>query len=171
MKRRFLAVSIVLALAFSGTSLFATETAITDEKADNIVDNCTSIRDSLKRLQKDDSRSRVYLGQIYQHVIADYITPLNVRLVKNNLADSTLTEIQSEFTETREAFNRSFISYSKKLEELITINCKEKPEEFYKKLESVRTARKEVNKYTDDLLDIIRENRDTVKTVMESLEK
>ena len=171
MKRRFLAVPIVLALVFSSTSLFAAETILTDEQTDNIIDNCTSIRDSLKRLQKEDSRTRVYLGQIYQHVISDYITPLNVRLVKNNLTNSALMDIQSSFTETREAFNRSFISYSQKLEKLVAINCKEKPEEFYEKLEDVREARKEVNDLATELQEIIRDHRSAVNSVMKSLEK
>ena len=118
-----------------------TKTKLSSTKRDNISENCSSIRQSLKLLQRSDARARTYFGAIYETVSSKYITPLNLRLVKNNLSSVSLINIQSAISTARTNFNADYIDYSKSLEELIAIDCRLDPEHFYEQLEKTREKR------------------------------
>ena len=115
--------------------------AISEEQRAGIMDHCETIRESLKTVQKNDSRTRVFLGAHYETILSKYITPLNVKLVENNMSVSGLVENQNKIADDRTIFINDFISYQKHLEELISIDCKNEPERFYEKLEKVRQKR------------------------------
>ena len=116
--------------------------AISDGQKSAIEKNCETIRDNLKKVQKEDSRTRVYLGGYYETILSKFITPLNVRLVENNLSSAELVENQNDFATSRGVFVSDFITYQQGLEELVGMDCKEKPEEFYNQLAVVRQKRK-----------------------------
>lgn len=116
--------------------------AISKTEAKLVSDHCTAIRDNLKTLQKMDARVRVYLGSYYEAILSNFITPLNVRLVENNLSNGDLVENQNDFADARALFSSDFIKYQRGLEELVGMNCKDEPEAFYNKLEIVRQKRK-----------------------------
>lgn len=107
----------------------------------NISTGCASIQTSLKNLQKNDSKARVLLGTSYQALLTNFLSPLNVRLVKNNLPDTNLTRIQSEMFASRNNFVNLFVTYSQHLETLISLDCKNQPDSFYYELENVRFLR------------------------------
>lgn len=116
--------------------------AITEAQSTSITKNCDTIKDDLKKIQKEDARVRVYLGGYYETILSKFITPLNVRLVENNLSSAGLVENQNKFAEAKKTFVNDFVVYQQGLEELVGIDCKQKPEEFYDKLELVRQKRK-----------------------------
>ena len=120
--------------------------ALTKSQEEAIVERCNTIKDGLKKIQKEDARTRVYLGGYYEAILSKFIMPLNVRLVENSLAEVALTENQNNFATTKKAFNDDYISYQQGLEELVLMDCKTEPEKFYEKLVSVRGKRKTVNK-------------------------
>ena len=107
-----------------------------------IVKRCDVIHENLKKVQKEDSKVRVYLGGYYETILTKFITPLNVRLVENNLSSAGLVENQNKFATSKATFASDFIVYQQGLEELVGMDCKEKPEEFYDKLVVVRQKRK-----------------------------
>ena len=115
--------------------------AITEAQETAIIENCSDIKESLKKVQKDDSKTRVYLGGYYEAILTRFITPLNIRLVENNLSSAKLIENQNEFVADKSLFADDFIVYQKNLEDLVSIDCKEEPEEFYEKLDIVRQKR------------------------------
>ena len=115
--------------------------AITDEQSAAIKDHCETIRENLKRVQKEDSRVRVYLGGYYETILSKFIVPLNVRLVENNLSSAGLVENQNKFAAVKADFADDFVKYQKELEELVGMDCKEKPADFYDKLTAVRQRR------------------------------
>lgn len=116
--------------------------AITDEQSGAIVRRCDTIKDDLKKVQKEDARVRVYLGGHYETILSKFIMPLNVRLVENNLSNAGLVENQNDFAASKTIFANDFVNYQQGLEELVGIDCKEKPGEFYDKLVTVRQKRK-----------------------------
>lgn len=116
--------------------------AISEIQSEAIVGRCDTIKDDLKKVQKEDARARVYLGGYYETILSKFIMPLNVRLVENNLSSAGLVENQNKFAETKTTFASDFIGYQQGLEELVGIDCKQKPEEFYDKLVVVRQKRK-----------------------------
>ena len=116
--------------------------AITEAQNAAIVKNCDTIKEDLKKVQKEDARVRVYLGGYYEAILTKFITPLNVRLVENNLSSAELVENQNKVAKAKSTFAEDFVNYQKGLEELVGMDCKEKPEEFYDELVTVRQKRK-----------------------------
>lgn len=115
--------------------------AITDAQKKSITTNCQQIKSNLRTLQKNDARIRVYLGSYYETILTKFITPLNVRLVENNLSNADFVENQNKFAEAKNLFANDYIKYQQYLEELVAIDCKSEPDKFYEKLESVRRRR------------------------------
>lgn len=174
MKRKSLSILIILA-TFS-LSLFQTQTfaeepdkVLTDEQIGNIITNCSSIKETLKRVQNSDRNTRISLGRTYQTILTNFITPLNVRLVKNNRSDTTLTNIQAVFSQTREAFNRDYISYSQDLEMLIDMDCTDKPNDFYYQLDKTRESRRKIANDINAINSIISNHTEAVNNLIISL--
>lgn len=151
--------------------LAAEEPSLSDSQRGAISQNCQSIKSSLKSLQKADSRTRVLLGTNYQTILSDYLTPLNVRLVKNNQPNSTLTNLQSSFVAERDGFNQQFIKYSQSLESLINVDCQSNPDDFYRQLGDVRTQRAKLNKSVAKLDQLSSQHITTVTKLRDSLKK
>ena len=144
-------------------------TAISDEQKTAISENCPSIKTSIKILQKADSRTRVFLGTSYEHILTNFISPLNIRLAKNNHPDTTLSEIQIQFATKRNKFSDTFTQYMKSLETLSNTDCTHDPEIFYNNLEKTRAQRKELNQLSKDLRDLTIKNVETVNMLKDSL--
>lgn len=137
MKKYLLPVAVLIAMFISLPAL-----AISETQKNSIIDNCASIKQTLEGIQKTDARARVYLGSYYEAILTKYITPLNVRLVENNLSTAELVENQNNFASAKTVFTNDYISYQQNLEELVAIDCKTEPESFYDKLIKVRQKRK-----------------------------
>ncbi len=140
------------ALGVSETEV-ATETAETDavgtEKVEisetlqaGIRENCTTIKENLAKVQKTDARARVYLGRYYETILTKFVTPLNLRLVENNLSAADLVENQTKMADARTLFINDYVNYQKELESLVAMSCEEKEGEFYQQLVKVRQKRK-----------------------------
>ena len=112
------------------------------EQSVAVAEHCDVVKENLKKVQKEDSRVRVYLGGYYESILTKFITPLNVRLVENNLSSASLVENQNNFAAAKTLFVNDFIKYQQGLEELVGMDCKQEPEKFYDKLVVVRQKRK-----------------------------
>lgn len=146
-KSRLLGVGLRVQIAFfallaSLSGQFCAVQAISPNQSAAIVEHCDTIKDELKKVQKEDARVRVYLGGYYETILTKFITPLNVRLVENNLSSAGLVENQNNFAGTKTLFANDFIAYQQGLEELVGLDCKQEPEKFYDKLTTVRQKRK-----------------------------
>lgn len=138
---------IILMLICQGVPV----SAITEGQSAAIVDHCDTIREDLKKVQKEDARVRVYLGGYYETILTKFVTPLNVRLVENNLSSADLVENQNDFAAAKALFVNDFVTYQQGLEELVGMDCKKEPEKFYDNLRVVRQKRKVM---TQDVLKI-----------------
>ena len=153
MKYAFLCCGL-LVFGFSSNTVMA----ISDTQKNAISDHCSEIKDSLKSIQKTDARTRVYLGGYYENVLSDFIMPLNVRLVENNLSNAKLVENQNQVAETKTLFMNDYIGYQQNLEELIAMDCKIDAENFYNKLDKVRQKRKIVEQDTLKMRNLMSEH-------------
>ena len=133
---------LVLVMVFACGLVCMPVRAISENQKSAIVDNCDSIKNSLKQVQKDDARVRIALGGRYETILTNFITPFNVRLVENGLSNADLVENQNEFSNSKITFNNDYIKYQQELENLIALDCKNSPDDFYDKLEKVRQKRK-----------------------------
>lgn len=155
----------VLCGGFLSVKVFAEgeeQLTITDTQRATIVDHCDAMKDNLKMLQRTDSRTRVYLGRYFETILTNFITPLNLRLVENNISNAALLENQTNFAERRIRFVNDFIVYQQALEDLVRIDCKNGPDRFYEKLQSTKEKRKIVNRdviklksYTDEQVKLV----------------
>ena len=146
-----------------------THRKLNDTERGNISMSCTSIQTSLKNIQRNDSKTRVILGTNYQTLLSNYISPLNVRLIKNNLPDSTLISIQSETITSRNSFTNLFVTYSQRLESLISIDCKNQPDTFYSELENVRFLRSQLEESVNKVNTALSNHLKTVNQLREKL--
>lgn len=142
--KKFLVLAAILVMSLAVVSV----KAISEPQEKAIVDHCKTIRSSLKDTQRADSRTRVYLGEYYDKILTDFVTPLNMRLVENNLSTAELVENQNKIADTKTLFNNDFVSYQQDLEELVLMDCADDPAGFYDKLVKVRQKRKIVEQDT-----------------------
>ena len=149
--------------------VYVTHRKLNDTERGNISMNCASIQTSLKNVQRNDSKTRVILGTNYQTLLSNYISPLNVRLIKNNLPDSTLISIQSEAITSRNSFTNLFVTYSQRLESLISIDCKNQPDTFYSELENVRFLRSQLEESVNKVNTALSNHLKTVNQLREKL--
>ena len=169
MKRVILAAAVLVGGLSFTPGVLAEEVKLSEAQKGAISQNCASIKQSLSNLQKVDSRTRVFLGSTYRNVLDNFVTPLNLRLVKDNKAVSELAAVQTDFAEGKDEFSEKFITYSRKLEELIDTDCVAEPVKFYEKLGEVRKARGEVRKTVTEMDETLTEHKKIVKKKMEDL--
>ena len=157
-----LVVSIVTAQPVSAAEL-------SDDQTGAISQHCATTKQSLRTLQRTDARSRSYLGSAYENLLSDYISPLNLRLINSNQPNANLTKIHSQILETRQDFISRYTSYSQALEELISSDCQNHPNEFYDKLTNTRKKRAELSSVTTTLRNLFSEHLTEVRLLRNSL--
>ena len=128
-----------------------TKAKLNDDQRGEISMNCSSTKSGLKKLQVSDAKIRSLLGANYQTILNSYITPFNLRLVKNNQNLGDLSDLQSNFVLQKNDFNSLYITYSQQFENLLSIDCQKNPDEFYDQLIVTRESRKELNQKVEDL--------------------
>lgn len=141
--------------------------ALSKEEANAITSNCSTIKQSLSQLQKADSKTRTYLGTTYETIAGKFITPLNLRLVRNNRP--TLSDIQSDFSKAQIEFRDSYTAYMREMENLIALNCQTEPEKFYKQLVTVRERRAKVRLAVEELKKLTAEQSQAVLELQKEL--
>ena len=129
----------------------ASKAKLTDDQRGEISMSCSSIKSGLKKLQVSDAKIRSLLGANYQTILNSYITPFNLRLVKNNQNLGDLSDLQSNFVLQKNDFNSLYIAYSQQFENLLSIDCQKNPDDFYNQLIITRESRKELNQKVEDL--------------------
>ena len=152
--------SLILMFSFLTVAhTFANDSILSNDQAENLKTNCSSIKNSLKQIQNSDRNTRISIGYTYQTILADFITPLNVRLIKNNSSDPNLSQIQNQFVALREDFNHK------------NIDCSNEPIAFYHRLESTRNKRSEIITLAEDLNKIIDQHQSSVNSLKDSLKE
>lgn len=141
-------ISVIVCAVMMSLCLVNVVGATTKKQDTAIVDHCDTIRESLKKVQKDDARIRVFLGGRYETILTKFIVPLNMRLVENSLSNADLVENQNEFAEAKTVFVNDYIGYQQELENLVGMDCKNEPGKFYDQLTKARQKRKTIRQDT-----------------------
>lgn len=162
----YLAVAV---LVWLGVNTPNSAMAISAHQSDAIVQNCNQIKQSLIKLQHADSRTRTYLGSAYEAISGRFITPLNLRLIRNNTPSAELFRIQNDFVSAQADFRNKYVDYMRELESLIAADCSAHPEDFYNLLTSVRNKREELRVSTKKVSDLASEQYGAVEDLMETL--
>lgn len=149
--------TLLLPLLFANNS-----SALTADQLNTISQGCNTIKSSLTQLQRADSRVRTHLGSSYEKILTNFMRPLNLRIVNNNLSSATLVSIQSDFALYRSNFSSDFITYSQSLENLIATDCQNSPQEFYNRLVTTRKLREVVRRDVESLSNVANTHRSAV---------
>ena len=163
--KRFLVLFIVFAVSLVSLPCFA----ISEKQEKAIVTNCDSIIAQLKNVQKDDARTRVHLGGRFEAILTRFMTPLNVRLIENNITNTELVENQSGFSDAKTLFTTDYVNYQQELEKLVAMDCKKEPSNFYESLEKARQKRKTVEQDVIKLRSLISKHVKLVTTLRSKL--
>jgi hypothetical protein len=164
---------IIFTLAiFTPKSVFAEDLSLEDlspEKTGLISTNCASIKFYLKELQKADSKVRVTLGAKYENILNNFMTPLGVRLLKNNIDLGNLSGLQASFSSNKSELSERFKDYSRSFDHLLTKDCISDPAGFYDELQTVRDKRAKLHDVVIDNYSIVETYRVGVNEIRERL--
>lgn len=164
MKKIALGFSIILAF------MPLTTLALTSDQEAVISGECDTIRETLKMIQRADSKVRTHLGAYYENILNKFMKPLNNRLVETNIPSNELINAQVNLKNAKDKFSEDFILYQRILgDELIQIDCRNNPKGFYDKLVEVRQARAIVRDDVQKTNALIYEYRNSVTRMMEGL--
>ena len=167
--KRWMAVFLALGCAFLPTLPSFAEGEVSNETLSDISQNCSSIKLQLDRVQKEDSRLRVHLGVQYETISSNFMQNLNLRLVRNNLANADLSIQQTSFFSERERFRTDFVDYSQEMDELVKIDCRTKPDKFYAQLKVVRAKRAELYSDTERIRELVKKHYNSVNSYKDYL--
>ena len=156
-----------LIVVFSSSTVTAAK--LDDNRIGAISQNCSSIKESLRRIESSGAKSRVYLGAQYETIYTGLMSNFSLRLMRNGIANQAIADEQAAFQSERERFKSEFINYSHELEELIDMNCRTEPEKFYSKLEKTREKREKVAESIHRLNEIIKEHRSSVFDIRDEI--
>lgn len=140
---------------------------LSESQKSSIVRNCAAIKQSLEQLQRVDSKTRTYLGTTYETIANKFITPLNIRLVKNNLP--TLSTIQTDFMAGQTNFRNDYTTYMRELEGLIATDCQNNPGGFYTQLITVREKRAQLRSAALELMKLTTDQYKAVEKLKKEL--
>lgn len=171
-KKLVLGASVLASMAvlvWGGFFTFLSAHAVEEERLTAISQNCSTIKQSLSQLQRVDSRTRTYLGSAYEAILTKFITPLNLRLTRNNREVEQLFAIQSDFSAEQARFRTAYTEYMRELEGLIATDCSAHPDTFYQHLETIRTKRADLKATTVKLSELANAQYQAVLELKESL--
>lgn len=166
---RFKIIFTAFLLALPTVPVFAEEEKLSEEKLGAISQYCETTRQTLKSIQKSDTKVRTSLGPTFERLQTKFITPLNVSLVNQNFSVPEFIAAQAEFANLKSSFNKNFTSYSLSLDELISTDCKNNPESFYEKLKVVRAKRETLYYDIISIKEILEDYKGHVLNLKESL--
>lgn len=155
--------TVAFVLLLGVVPVSADSTILDNDQIGAISQNCATIKQSLRALQRTDARTRSYLGSAYERMLSDFITPMDLRLINVNQPNATLTTIHSDIIEARQQFVHDYTVYSQKLEELITHDCQNDPQNFYHTLEDTRAKRATLEKSTENIRRLLADHLAVVK--------
>ena len=143
--------------------------AISKTQETAISDHCDAIREDLRNVQRADARARVYVGSRYETILSKFVMPLNVWLVEKDMSRADLIESQNKISETRGKFVNEYVDYQQGLEQLVAMDCKSQPTEFYDKLIRVRQKRKKVEHHMQKMDKAFGEYKERVVKLKEAI--
>lgn len=146
--------------------------ALTVDEQEVVRQNCVLVQGLLQqRTQPSDAANRVKRGQVYETLLSKYMTPLNARVASNGLSSEAakLTEITGHYQQSLDNFKNKYDTYADTVDEAVRMRCKNKPQEFYDKIQTARQQRGEITTSIVTLDQLIEEYRVAVGQMKRSI--
>ncbi len=155
--RYLIIVSLSLAAVFllgsigQSPSVSAASEPLSDEQRVAIKSQCSQIKSSLGQLHASDALLRVNRGQVYESLSSKIMYPFVARLSSNGLDSKALNARAAQYKHELSQFRADYILYEQKLSETLRVDCRQKPEDFYRVLMEARSLRQVVHKDVQNL--------------------
>lgn len=131
------------------------EAESTEVIVSKIQHNCSDLKANLRQIHTNDALIRVNSGQIYNSIATKLMARLNSRLSINRLDGAVLIDTTSKFEKLRTNFATQYNNYDNTMADLLHIDCKKSPAEFYNKLQETRKLRSELAVTANQLAEYI----------------
>lgn len=131
------------------------EVVVTKESIANIKANCFKNLASLRQLHQTDAFLRNDRGELYQTISNKLMTPLNQRLVENELDGSLLVATAASFNRKYRNFYKDYVEYDNAMSGLLEVDCSDEPVTFYTSLLETRKKRAELDKSDQALVSYV----------------
>ena len=162
---------LLAALIVVFSSSTASAIKLDENRIGAISQNCSIIKERLRRIESAGAKSRVYLGTQYESVYSGLMTNFSLRLMRNGIANQDIAAQQAAFQSERERFRNDFVGYSQELQSLIAMDCKKEPEKFYNQLEITRAKREDITKSIHRMDELIIKHRKSILDMRSELIK
>lgn len=128
-------------LIITTTSSAQAARVLTDDEIQQIRDSCVNAQKVLSNLYNSDAVLRVNLGQRYENISNELMSPLNERLANNKIDASPLTNVTKQYEDAVAAYKTTYHEYYDSLESTKSMDCQAQPIEFYMRIEILRDYR------------------------------
>lgn len=118
---------------------------------------CQEIQEKLRQVHTNDALFRVNAGQTYNIISSQLMARLNSRLALSRIDSTAFVEASGRLDSYRADFAKKHTAYDIDISELIGVDCKSKPAEFYASLVKVRESRKQVGQTIQLMNDAVRD--------------
>lgn len=170
MKKILLLSALLLLAMISFTLPVSAETSLqSDAQLDNIRSNCTTIKNSLNQLHASDALMRVNRGQLYESISSKLMQRFATRVANNQISNSNLTAIDSNYQTYLTNFREDYISYDKALSLAINTDCQNQTADFINNIEKARQRRAILHEDTMKLNSLIEEYAVKFNMIKESV--
>ena len=129
--------------------------------------SCDVSKQMIDRLHAADKPLRVNIGQRYNDINRQLMSPFISRAELAGLDTVDLSATSVQYRKEIEVFAASYLTYESSLRAAYDIDCHDRPIDFYSAIEIARQNRQAVHQQTrklNDLIDQFRTQVDTLKT-------
>lgn len=133
----FATVAVTSGIALSAA---AQNPELTPEKLEQIRNNCGAAQSAIQRIQKSDIVTRSNRGRSYEYIL-QLMASLNSRIALNKLSQTRMVEITSELHAKYRSFYGHYTEYEAVIDQILRLQCTERPQEFYDTLQTLRAQR------------------------------
>lgn len=164
MKYRY--TSFLLFIIFGVTSVsipvLAQQTLLSNDHIEHIKSNCQSVVGTLSRIHANDAPLYINRNQTYFSISDKLMARLNGRLALNRYDAAQLVRTASVYNATLTKFRSTYREYDTAMADLIRIDCRKQPVDFYEKVAETRELRQKVNDSSGQLKSLIEQYRNEV---------
>lgn len=135
----------VISVVFSGVSAYAQQATMTDEHIASIKANCQQARASLAQLHANDALAYINRNQTYFSISDKMMARLNSRLALNRYDATQLVRTASDYNTALTRFRSTYKLYDDMVSDLLKMDCRKQPVEFYDRVSDARDQREKVH--------------------------
>jgi len=140
--------ALMAVASFSMTPAMAT--ALSSQQLGVVANNCYVGQVGLQHLRRTDVVLRINLGNLYGAVIAQ-ASAFTTRLGNDNIKSKAISAATSAMNTDDTKFQNDFNSYAVLLENGLSLDCSNNPQQFYNILAEAQEAREDTNQDVQNL--------------------